>query len=152
MLPETVVKLSQIPNIVGIKEASGSMDQVSEIVKNVKKENFTVLSGDDSLTIPLMSIGGKGVISVISNIMPKKITKMVKDFEDGNIEEAMKEHLNIFDLVKALFIETNPVPVKTALAMMGMIKEDVRLPLCEMSQSNREKLKRLLIEHKLIKE
>ncbi len=152
MLPETVVKLSQIPNIVSIKEASGSMDQVSEIVKNVKKKGFTVLSGDDSLTIPIMSIGGKGVISVISNIIPKRTARMVKNFEEGKIKEAVKEHLEIFDLIKALFIETNPVPVKTALSMMGMIKDEVRLPLCEMTQSNREKLKKLLINYRLIKE
>lgn len=150
--PDTVIRLSEIPNIVAIKEASGSLDQVTEIVKGIKKKNFTVLSGDDSLTLPMMSVGAKGVISVASNIVPKKIAKLVKDFLEGNFDSARKAHIELYDLMKALFIETNPIPVKTALAMMGMIREEFRLPLCEISQQNREKLKKVLQKYKIVKE
>lgn len=152
MQPDTIIKLSKIPNIVGIKEASGSLDQVSEIIKGVKKKNFTVLSGDDSLTIPMMAIGAMGVISVASNIIPKRITKLVQNFLSGKVKEATKEHLELFDLIKVLFIETNPIPVKTALSLMGMVKEEFRLPLCEMSSANREKLTKIMKEYKIIKE
>lgn len=152
MQPETIIKLSEIPNIIGIKEASGSMDQVTEIAKGIKKKSFSILSGDDSLTLPMMSVGAKGVISVASNIIPKKISKMVKDFLDGKADSARRAHLELFDLMKALFIETNPIPVKTSLSMMSMIKEEFRLPLCEMSSQNKEKLKKVLAKYKIIKE
>ncbi|MCX7990773.1 MAG: 4-hydroxy-tetrahydrodipicolinate synthase [Proteobacteria bacterium] len=152
MQPDTIIRLSEIPNIVAIKEASGSLDQVTEIIKGVKKKNFTVLSGDDSLTLPMMSVGAKGVISVASNIIPKKISKMVKDYLDGKTELAMKAHLDLYELMKTLFIETNPIPVKSALSLMGMIKEEFRLPLCEMSPQNKERLRKVLVKYKIIKE
>lgn len=149
MLPETVVKLSKIPNIVGIKEASGSLEQVSEIIKNVQKD-FVVLSGDDSLTLPMLSLGGMGVISVASNIIPDKISQMVSFYLSGKVEKARQIHLEYYDFMKAMFIETNPVPVKTAMSLLGMIEPDVRLPLCEMSDANIVKLKAVLEKYKLI--
>ena len=150
MLPETVVRLSKIPNIVGIKEASGSLEQVTEIIKNIDKD-FVVLSGDDSLTLPMLSLGGKGVISVASNIIPDKIAKMVSLYLNKRVDEARKIHYEYYDFMKALFIETNPVPVKTAMGMMKMIDPEVRLPLCEMTESNLNKLKAVLKKYKLVK-
>jgi 4-hydroxy-tetrahydrodipicolinate synthase len=150
MLPDTIVKLSKIPNIVGIKEASGSLEQVTEIIKGTDK-NFVVLSGDDALTLPMLALGGKGVISVASNIIPDKITQMVTNYLNNKVESARKIHYEFYDLMKALFIETNPVPVKTAMGMMKMIEPEVRLPLCEMAEANLNKLKSVLQKYKLIK-
>lgn len=139
--PETVASLSKIRNIVAIKEASGSLDQVSQILSLC---NITVLSGDDSLTLPIMSLGGKGVVSVAANIVPKEVAAMVKSFLDGDIDEARKIHYRLLELFKALFIETNPIPVKTAMAMMKMIEPEWRLPLCGPQPETREKLKKIL--------
>jgi 4-hydroxy-tetrahydrodipicolinate synthase len=149
LLPDTVIRLSQIKNIVGVKEASGSMDQVSEIIRGAKK-GFSVLSGDDSLTLPILSLGGNGVISVASNIVPKKIARMVALYLGGKIKDAENAHYDLYDLMKSLFIETNPVPVKAALGLMGMISPAVRLPLCEMSEGNMKKLAGVLERYKLI--
>jgi len=151
MLPETVVRLSKIPNIVGIKEASGSLEQVTEIIKNTDKD-FVVLSGDDTLTLPMLSLGGKGVISVASNIIPDRITKMVTLYLNKKVEEARKIHYEYYDFMKAMFIETNPVPVKTAMGMMKMIDPEVRLPLCEMTEANLNKLKAVLQRYNLLKQ
>lgn len=150
MLPETVVKLAKIPNIVGIKEASGSLEQVTEIIKNTG-EDFVVLSGDDVLTLPMLALGGKGVISVASNIIPDKITKMVSLYLNKKVEEARKIHYEYYDFMKAMFFETNPVPVKTAMGLMKMIMPEVRLPLCEMNETNLNRLKTILKVYKLIK-
>ncbi|GAB4432958.1 MAG: 4-hydroxy-tetrahydrodipicolinate synthase [bacterium] len=151
LLPETVVRLSKIPNIVGIKEASGNINQVTEICKEVKKKNFSVLSGDDALTLPILAVGGKGVISVASNIIPAKVSKLVALYLMGETEKAVKLHYELYTLMQTLFIETNPIPVKTALYLMGMIKNEFRLPLCEMSENNVSKLKKILSDYKLIK-
>jgi len=151
LLPETVVRLSKIPNIVGIKEASGNINQVTEICKNVTKKGFTVLSGDDSLTLPILAVGGKGVISVASNIVPSKVAKLVSFYLGGETENAVKLHYELYDLMQSLFIETNPIPVKTALYLMGMIKNEFRLPLCEISENNLVKIKKIMTEYKLIK-
>lgn len=151
LLPETVVRLSKIPNIVGIKEASGNVNQVTEICKEVKKKNFSVLSGDDALTLPILAVGGKGVISVASNIIPSKVAKLVALYLSGETEKAVKLHYELYTLMQTLFIETNPIPVKTALHLMGMIKNEFRLPLCEMSENNVTKLKKMLSDYKLIK-
>lgn len=151
MLPETVVRLSKIPNIVGIKEASGSLEQVTEIIKNTDKD-FVVLSGDDTLTLPMLSLGGRGVISVASNIIPDRITKMVSLYLNKKVEEARKIHYEYYDFMKAMFIETNPVPVKTAMGMMKMIDPEVRLPLCEMTEANLNKLKAVLQRYNLLKQ
>jgi 4-hydroxy-tetrahydrodipicolinate synthase len=150
MLPETVIKLAQIPNIVGIKEASGSLEQVSEIVRGAP-ENFVVLSGDDSLTLPMLAIGGKGVISVASNIIPKVIVLLVDFYLQGKVEDSRRLHLEYFEFMKAMFIETNPVPVKKAMSLLGMIEADVRLPLCEMAEANVLKLKKVLEKYNLLK-
>ncbi len=147
ILPETVSQLSKIDNIVAIKEASGSLDQVSQILNLC---DITVLSGDDSLTLPMMALGGQGVVSVAANIVPKKVSQMVHSFLEGKIDEARELHFELFPLFKAMFIEVNPQPVKTALALMGMIEMEWRLPLTRMSKENVEKLKGVLNSYKLI--
>jgi len=145
MLPDTVIKLSKIKNIVAVKEASGSLDQASEIIAGVDPE-FDVLSGDDSLTLPMMALGAKGVISVASNIMPKEVSQMVDFWLKGDIESARKLHLKLFPLFKGIFIETNPIPVKKALYHMGIIENDIRLPLVEMTPEGTEKLRKILLD------
>ena len=143
ILPRTIAELSKIDNIVGIKEASGSLDQVSAIINLC---DITVLSGDDALTLPMMVLGAKGVISVAANIVPKRMAMMVKNFMAGNLEESRKIHFNLFPLFKALFYETNPIPVKTALGMMGRITPELRLPLCDIENENRERLRKVLTD------
>ena len=131
--PETVARLSKIPNIVGIKEATGSMDQTSHILSLC---GITVLSGDDSLTLPLMALGAKGVISVVANIMPKLNAEMVELALEGNYVKARAIHNRLFGLCRALFFETNPIPVKAAMGHLGLCSSEVRLPLCEISAHN----------------
>ncbi|MCX7982111.1 MAG: 4-hydroxy-tetrahydrodipicolinate synthase [Syntrophales bacterium] len=150
VLPETMARLAKISNIVGVKEASGSLKQMQEII-TLCGPNFSVLSGDDYFTFPLMCIGGHGIISVVSNVAPRDMAEMVDAFEAGNLAKARDIHYRMTPLVDALFIETNPIPVKTALAMMGMIEEELRLPLCPMSESNKEKLRRAMVNYGLIK-
>lgn len=146
ILPMTVAKLAKdCKNIVGIKEASGNLDQVSEI-QRLCGDEFDILSGDDSLTFPMLAIGAKGVISVTANILPDKVSSMCKSFFEGNINEARKIHLKLFPVIKALFIETNPIPIKKAMELMGMPAGKPRLPLVEMSQENTAILKKILIE------
>lgn len=143
MLPQTVARLAEIENIVAIKEATGNMAQVSEVLR-LCGDRITVLSGDDFTTFPLMTLGGKGTISVSANVAPRDVSAMCKALEDGNIEEARRLHYTLEPLNKGMFIETNPIPVKTALSMMGKIREEMRLPLCPMSSENRAKLKNIL--------
>jgi len=147
ILPKTIAELSKIDNIVGIKEASGSLDQVSAIIDLC---DITVLSGDDALTLPMMALGAKGVISVAANIVPKRMAMMVKNFIAGNLEESRKIHFSLFPLFKALFYETNPIPVKTALGMMGRITPELRLPLCEIENENRERLRKVLTDTRVL--
>jgi len=149
--PETVAKLaSECKNIVGIKEASGNLEQMSRI-KAMCPKDFVLLSGDDSLTLPILSIGGKGVISVVANIVPKDVAEMISAFENKDIEKARNLHYKLLPLVKAMFIETNPIPVKTAMGLLKMCGPELRLPLCSMSQENLEKLKKALREYGLLK-
>jgi len=143
--PETVAELSKIKNIIGIKEASGSIEQVCKIISLVE-DNFIVLSGDDSLTLPIISVGGKGVISVAANVAPKDMSDMVKFALNGEIEKARKIHYKLFPLFKVLFIETNPIPVKTALSIMGMIQAEWRLPLTSPSEESYKKIEQTLKE------
>lgn len=143
--PATVAKLSRLKNIVGIKEASGSMDQVSNII-SLCGAGFSVLSGDDSLTLPILSLGGVGVISVLANLLPAEVTQLVKAWLEGDCERAKELHYRLFPLFKAMFIETNPIPVKTAMAILNMIPAEWRLPLQEMEEENKEKLKKTLIQ------
>ncbi len=143
ILPKTVIRLSEIDNIVGIKEASGSLNQVSEIIEGAK-EGFSVISGDDFLTLPMMAIGGTGVISVTANVVPELVARQYDAFVEGNLDEARSLHHKLFKLHLAMFYETNPIPVKTALAMMGLIEEEFKLPLCKMSDENKERLREVL--------
>ena len=145
--PGTVARLSKIPTIVAIKEASGSLEQVSQIIAQC---DITVLSGDDALAYPIMALGGKGVISVSANIVPDKVHRLTQAALEGDFDKARKMHFELFLLNKAMFIETNPIPVKTALFLMKMIKPEFRLPLCGMQKENLEKLRIVLREYKLI--
>ncbi|MDI6703709.1 MAG: 4-hydroxy-tetrahydrodipicolinate synthase [bacterium] len=149
MSPETIKKISEIENVVGVKEASGDLKQVSEIIR-LCGEDFTVLSGDDFIILPLMAVGGKGVISATANVAPRDMTNMIKEFNKGNISEARRLHYKLLPLCKAMFIETNPGPVKAALSMMGKISEEIRLPLVKVREDTREKIKKALIEYGLI--
>jgi 4-hydroxy-tetrahydrodipicolinate synthase len=149
LMPETVARLAKISNIVGIKEASGSLKQMQDVI-SLCGEKFDVLSGDDFFTFPLLSIGGRGVISVVSNIVPADMAAMIDAFVAGDIKKAKALHHRLVPLIDALFIETNPVPVKAALSMMGKISYDVRLPMYKMSDSNYEKLKVAMKNYGLI--
>ena len=130
-------------NIVGIKEAGGNADRVSQL-RAALGDKFTILCGDDSLTLPFMAVGAQGVVSVASNVIPREVSQMVKAFAAGKPALALKYHAKFYPVFKDLFIETNPVPVKAALAMMGMMEEEYRLPLVAMSAANREKLRKTL--------
>ncbi|MBW1915331.1 MAG: 4-hydroxy-tetrahydrodipicolinate synthase [Deltaproteobacteria bacterium] len=149
MLPETVARLADLPEIVAIKEASGNISQMTEIVQ-LAGDKIALLSGDDNLILPVLSIGGAGVISVVANIVPKETAAIIKSWEDGNTVQARDLFIKLFPLCKAMFFETNPVPVKTSLALMGKIEEGLRLPLVPMAESNLEKLKKVLTEYRLI--
>jgi len=142
--PDTVVRLAtECRNIVSIKEASGSVERVSELRARLP-EAFTILSGDDSLTLPFMSVGAVGVVSVASNLFPAEVCALVRAFESGNMTEGEKLHHKLFPRFKALFIEPNPVPVKTALGWRGAISGECRLPLCEMTEANQLRLRKTL--------
>jgi 4-hydroxy-tetrahydrodipicolinate synthase len=141
--PATVARLSKVPNIVGIKEASGSITQQMEVL-NAVEPGFRVLSGDDAFTLPLMALGGVGVISVASNEIPGPMTRLAHLLLDGRYDEARKLNAELLPLMQANFIETSPIPVKAALAMMGMIEEVYRLPLVPMKPENRAKLEKVL--------
>jgi 4-hydroxy-tetrahydrodipicolinate synthase len=149
--PETVARLAaDCRNIVAVKEASGSLEQMSRVIALCGK-NFTVTSGDDALTLPLMAIGGAGVVSVVANIVPKDVKEMVASFASGDLAKAQRLHYRLAPLVKAMFIETNPIPVKTAMGLLGMCDASLRLPLCEMSGENVAKLKAALKDYGLLK-
>jgi len=147
--PETFAKLAGVKNIIGVKEASGSLEQMARIRKICPKE-FLLISGDDALTLPVMAIGGTGIISVVANIIPKDVADMCAAFESGNVEKARELHYRMLDLVKAMFIETNPIPVKTAMGLMKLCSPDLRLPMCEMLPENKDKLVKAMKEYKLI--
>ena len=149
MLPGTVARLAELPEVVAIKEASGSLGQMAEVVR-LAGDKITLLSGDDNLTLPVLAIGGKGVVSVVANIVPKDNADMVKAWEEGDVKKATELYYKLLPLCQAMFYETNPIPVKTSLALMGKIKEEMRLPLCPMAPANLEKLKKALSEYGLI--
>jgi 4-hydroxy-tetrahydrodipicolinate synthase len=149
ILPATVARLADIKNIVAIKEATGDMKQVSEVIR-LCGNRITVISGDDFTTLTLMALGGKGVISVTANVMPKEVSNMCSLMLKGQYDKAREVHYKLEPLNAAMFIETNPIPAKTALAMMGKIQEEFRLPLCEMAPANKEKLKKVLADLKLV--
>jgi 4-hydroxy-tetrahydrodipicolinate synthase len=139
----TMERLSKIPNIVGVKEASGNILQMSEVIR-LCGPDFDVLSGDDQMTFPLMALGGKGVVSVVTNLAPDRMSALVKCMLEGRVEEARALHFDLFELCQAMFLETNPIPVKAALGLMGKIQPEYRLPLCSPSPANIEKLKTVM--------
>lgn len=149
LLPETVARLAPIANVVAIKEATGSLQQASEVLA-LCGDQIDVLSGDDFITFPMMACGAKGVISVLANIMPKAVGDLTDAFYAGDLDKARKLHLDTLKISNAMFIESNPVPVKTALALMGKCSDEVRLPLCPMSAANKAKLEAILKEYQLI--
>ncbi|MEZ0361744.1 MAG: 4-hydroxy-tetrahydrodipicolinate synthase [Hydrogenobacter sp.] len=147
--PETLYRLVRdCSNIIGSKESTPSMDRISEIFK-LLGDNFTVLSGDDSLTLPMMALGAKGVISVANNIVPREVKSMVDYALKGDFKKAMELHYYLFDLFKILFVETNPIPIKTACWALGMCEKEFRLPMCEMKPENESKLIEILKRYNL---
>lgn len=146
LLPATVARLTEFGNIVAIKEASGNIDQSVEILR-LTNNKISIISGDDALFLPLLSIGASGVISVITNLVAQDMRALFNAFSDKNLEEAKKIHYKLFPLIKAMFVETNPIPVKTAMNLMGLINEEMRMPLCPMQADNLSVLKTALKEY-----
>ncbi len=146
---QTVERLAAIPNIVGVKEASGSIMQMSEVLR-LCGSGFDVLSGDDQMTFPLMALGGKGVVSVVTNIAPAKMCSLVNAMLAADVDKARAMHFELFELCQAMFLETNPIPVKAALGLMGKIEPEFRLPLCPPSQANLGKLKIVLEKYGIL--
>ncbi len=142
--PELVAKLSRIKNIVAIKEASGSLSQQSQIIEQTRGSDFVLLSGDDDLTLPTIALGGQGVVSVVANVAPRKTVAMVDAALKGDMEKARELHYELAPLVRAMFLETNPIPVKTAHKYLGLANGPLRLPLGEMAQANEAKLKEIV--------
>lgn len=149
LLPETVARLASVPNIVGIKEASGSLKQIMDLI-HLCPPDFYVLSGDDFIALPVLVLGGKGVISVASNVVPADMAAMIDAYQAGNLTKARELHYRMLSLMDALFIETNPIPVKAALAMLGMINDELRLPLSSLSSGNERKLRDILTDYGLL--
>jgi len=148
LTPQTILVLSRHDKIVAIKEASGSMSFASEILK--EKPDLTLLTGDDFTFLSFLSLGGEGVISVISNIMPREFSQLYQAFTSGDLEEARRLHYQIYPVIQAIFLETNPIPVKTALGLMNRLTLEFRLPLCEMAPENLKKLKTVMMRAELI--
>jgi 4-hydroxy-tetrahydrodipicolinate synthase len=143
---ETLARLVRdCRNIAGVKEASGSLDQMSQVI-GACGPRFVVLSGDDNLTLPLMAVGGRGVISVVANLLPRETSDMVHAALEGDFKRAREQHHRLFPVFKAAFMETNPIPIKEAMAMAGMIEPEFRLPMCRMSDANRERLRAVLTQ------
>lgn len=149
LLPETMARLAAIPNIVGLKDATGDLKQGSKTLE-LCGDKITVLSGDDFTTFPLLCVGGMGVISVVSNVAPADMAGMCNAFFKGDLETAKKLHYKMWPLTEAMFYETNPVPVKTAMKLLGMITGEVRQPLCPMSKANEDKLRQVMQKYGLI--
>lgn len=150
MNTDTLARLAKIKNIVGVKEASGSLKQMAEVISACGGD-FTVLSGDDFFTFPLMCLGGHGIISVVSNIAPGPVAQMVDAFMAGDMKKARELHFKMTPLVDAMFIETNPAPVKAALALMGKIDDEIRLPLVKVSDATRDKVRKAMVDFGLLK-
>ena len=148
---DTLARLaSDCTNVVGVKEASGSLDQMSQVIAACGPD-FAVISGDDNITLPLMAIGGAGVISVIANIVPRETAELTHAALDGDWKRARELHYRLFPLARAAFIETNPIPIKEAMAMAGMLEPEFRLPMCRMGEANRETLRGILRQYALVK-
>lgn len=147
---DTMARLyHQIPDMIGVKEATGNLVQISNILEKTDQD-FILLSGEDSTVLPTLALGGKGTISVTSNILPKKVHELCKAWEDGNVKEAKRLHYYLEPLNRAMFIESNPIPVKTALALMGKMSGELRLPLCSMQESTLAVLKKTMQDMKII--
>jgi len=142
--------VKDVTNIKGVKEASGSLDQMSQVIAACGP-GFAVLSGDDNLTLPLMAVGGHGVISVIANILPRETADMVHAALENDIKRARELHYRLFPMARAAFLETNPIPIKEAMAMAGMLEPEFRLPMCRMSEANREVLRGVIRQYGLVK-
>jgi 4-hydroxy-tetrahydrodipicolinate synthase len=149
LAPSTLMRLSRIPNVIGVKEASGNMAQIMEILR-VRPQGFLVFSGDDAITLPILSVGGDGVISVAANEVPGPLHEMVWAALNGHWQQSQELHHRLLPLMEMNFIESNPIPVKTAMAMMGLLEENFRLPLVPMAADNKEKLRQCLVDLKLI--
>jgi 4-hydroxy-tetrahydrodipicolinate synthase len=148
--PATIARIARdCKNVVAVKEASGSLDQMAQI--HALSPDLDILSGDDALTLPVLSIGGTGVISVAANIVPKDVAELVSSYAAGDLAKARELHYRLLPLIKALFVETNPIPVKTAMGMLGMCSADLRLPMCEMDETNKKKVAKALKDYGLIK-
>jgi 4-hydroxy-tetrahydrodipicolinate synthase len=148
--PVTIARLfKDCKNIVGVKEASGSLEQMSAI--KYLTPDIELISGDDALTLPLLSIGGVGVISILSNIIPADLVSFIEAFEKGNIKQAINIHYKLLPLIKSMFIETNPIPIKTAASLLGICEASFRLPMCGMEETNKLKLKKALVDYGLLK-
>ncbi|HEY6171488.1 MAG TPA: 4-hydroxy-tetrahydrodipicolinate synthase, partial [Candidatus Kapabacteria bacterium] len=145
MNAETTLQCSEIENVVAIKEASANLEQCMEIIRNAPR-GFDLLSGEDNLTVPLIAAGGRGVISVTSNVVPGEFVRMVRFAMDGQFKEAKAIHYELFELMKVMFVESNPGPVKSALAMMGLINEHYRLPLVALRPENKQKVREVLLQ------
>jgi 4-hydroxy-tetrahydrodipicolinate synthase len=150
LLPETMARLAELPNIVGLKDATGDLKQGAKTLE-LCGDKITVLSGDDFTVLPLLAIGGQGVISVVSNVAPADMAEMCNAFFQGSLAAARKLHFKMWPLMEAMFYETNPAPAKTALKMMGQITGEVRQPLCPLSQANETRLRQVMQEYGLIK-
>jgi 4-hydroxy-tetrahydrodipicolinate synthase len=149
ILPETIIRLAEVPTVVGIKEATGSLDQASQIASCC---NLTILSGDDSLTLPLMSIGGRGVVSVVGNIVPRDLKALVGAFDAGRIAEAQQWHRKLFPLCRDMLgAATNPIPIKTAMKLLGRDTGELRLPLCPMEPAAESRLRQTLAGYGLLR-
>ena len=149
MLPETIARLAQLSNIVGVKEATGSLDQASQIAALC---DVTILSGDDSLTLPLMSIGGRGVVSVVGNIVPRDMKALVKAFDAGRLSEAQEWHRKLFPLCRDMLgVATNPIPIKTAMKLLGSGSGELRLPMCALDAAGEAKIRQTLVDYGLLR-
>ncbi len=151
MLPETVARLAKLENIVGIKESSGDLAQIRRVIELTRGEDFTVISGDDALTLAIMELGGKGIISVASNLVPDRVAKLVNSFRDGDVETARKVNEELSPLFRALFVETSPAPAKQAMNWMGMAAGPCRLPLVELEPESQAKLRKVMFEMGLLR-
>ena len=148
ILPETIARLAKVPSIVGVKEATGSLDQASQVAALT---DLTILSGDDSLTLPLMSVGGRGVVSVVGNIVPRDMMALVKAFDAGKVREAQQWHRKLFPLCRDMLgVATNPIPIKTAMKQLGRDTGELRLPMCPLDAAGEARVRRTLKDYGLL--
>jgi len=149
--PEIVAELARESNIIGIKEASGNLEQITRIIELTQDEDFVIFSGDDALTLPILALGGVGVISVVANVAPSLVVSMVKAFQKGELKEARELHIELAPLIRAAFLETNPIPIKKAVELIGLPAGSLRLPLASISADNEKKLRTALNDLHLLK-